>query len=435
MDPELAKIMPITPKSSRKSPGKASRSSSFEAFQDTEAGGLNDDDSDEESLDARAARALMPPRALRYLQLLLYFSSILTSIGASVIIGFAVWSIVDPIKGPFSLLPNSILYGIVIFAVFILISSLAGFCGTKMKQRKIMYLFLVTTLVTLLCQSAVAVLMLIKHSEYKLAAEHTYNDSPNTAYESFTESILRDWVLDENEKWTRYQNAESCCGYDVETYINGKALEINMMTGVACSKAKYFSFADIGAPIGNETSSALDDFRTKKRTTENMLSTTMALSEYSKLGTAIQAECVPEKSKDRTKQWYCPIALGETNVTASCTLDCLNAIRTGDFDVMTHETLMDIEEQLMCKVHIFKTARDFSLIVSLSALALCVIQIASVGTSCYLVFSYYAEDNVVVEGDDFDDDYKVGHEYEMTVKKKKKVLHQISKVKMHEGVG
>ncbi len=407
MDPVLARTLAITP--------KASKRKTFAYEPDPEAGGLDDESSDEGGLDARAARALMPPRALRYLQLLLYVTSVITTLGALTVISFCVWSIVDALNGPFSLLPNPVLYGIVVFAVFILFSSIAGFCGTKMKQRKIMYMYLITTLITLLCQSGVAVLMLLKYGEYEDAAMHTYADNPNAEYDSFTKSIIGDWVKNENEKWTRYQNSFSpaCCGYDIETYIDGKALQYNMMTGVACSKGAYSSFGEIGAPIGGDD----EAFRNTKRTVENMLFTTMAVSDYSKLGTNTQKVCIPEKSQDRTKQWNCPVGTGADNVTASCSMSCLNAIRARYAtnsscqgaecelpDEITHETLMVVENKLMCKRHIFKTARDFSLVVALSALGLCVVQIASVGTSCYLVFSYYADGDVVVEDDDFDSD-------------------------------
>ena len=144
MDPVAAKASPPakTPKKrprrrkKRRAPSLKSKKQSFDSNDTSvEAGGLDASDDDEREIDQDTIRALKPPRNLRYMQLLLYFASLISALFALATITFAAWSLVDELNGPMGLLPSGLVYGIIGFSIFILFTSLAGLCGTKMKKK------------------------------------------------------------------------------------------------------------------------------------------------------------------------------------------------------------------------------------------------------------------------------------------------------------
>ena len=159
------------------------------------------------------------------------------------------------------------------------------------------------TFLAMACQAIVAVLMFIKYKEYSSAVEHQYFDlQVNKAYDAFTGSILADFARNENDKWRRYQESSTppCCGYDVASFIDGTAWELNMMNAPSCFKP-FSSFEEVGAPnpSGSNATNATsdDDFMTKKRSVIDMLEITLAISDSMKLGTDLQKACVPVSSK------------------------------------------------------------------------------------------------------------------------------------------
>lgn len=410
MDPYVARQQPKR-KKSRRARKRSRKKSSKHSFETAEAGGLDESD-DEREIDQDTIRALKPPRNLRYMQLLLYFSSLLTIIFALITVAFAVWSLLDELSGPMGLLPSTLVLGVIGFALFILFTSLAGFCGTKLKKRRLVALFACCTFLTMACQAIVAVFLFIQYTQYGDAIAHQFYDLKKVpAYDSFTNNVLSSFAKAENNKWKRYQEDGKCCGYDVQSFLSGLAWESNMMNAVMCTKP-FSSFDDIGAPISaNDTD---PNFGTKARSVLDMLEFTMAASASMKLGTNAQKQCIPGKQKDQTKSWYCPmnIAYNETYPDPSCSQRCISAIRAlykddetvdGAFDETTERTLVAIEKELMCKDIIYATARSFTLAVSGVAFFLSCMQFAGLICAVRLALWYWDQSDIIIEDDDFED--------------------------------